>query len=149
MYDLQEIEHAYAPPYSSAKDPVNIAGYIAENMIDGLVKVITPQELTTLDRTNTFLLDVRTKEEFALGSIDGAVNIPVDDLRGRLQEIPRNRSIVVFCAVGLRGYLAYRILVQNGYTDVKNLSGGYKTIEYTIAPQPMRIFSGMWSALTT
>lgn len=129
IYDLQEIEHAYAPPYSSAKDPVSIAGYVAENILTGRVKVIHWNELSQPENSNTYYLDVRTKDEFELGRITGAVNIPIDNLRDRLNEIPKDRKIVVNCAVGLRGYLATRILEQNGFKDVYNLSGGYKTYE--------------------
>lgn len=124
--DLISIEQAYAPPYSSAKDPVNMAGFVAENIITGKVKIIHWREIENLPST-TLLLDVRTEKEFSLGSIPGAINIPVDELRSRLDELPKDKEIVLFCAVGLRGYLAWRILVQNGYSNIRNLSGGYKT----------------------
>lgn len=124
--DLIALEHAYAPPYSAAKDPVNMAGYVAENILLGKAKVIHWHEIATLGK-DTLLVDVRTADEYSLGTLPGAINIPVDALRSRLEELPKERPIVVSCAVGLRGYLAYRILVQNGYTDVRNLSGGYKT----------------------
>jgi NADPH-dependent 2,4-dienoyl-CoA reductase/sulfur reductase-like enzyme/rhodanese-related sulfurtransferase len=127
IYDLMEIEHAYAPPYSSAKDPVNMAGFVAENIIKGRVKVLHWQEIERLDAGNDFLLDVRTNEEYKFAHIPGAVNIPVDEIRLRLDEIPAGKRVIVYCAIGLRGYIAYRILSQNGYENVFNLSGGFKT----------------------
>lgn len=127
IYDLMEIEHAYAPPYSSAKDPVNMAGFVAENILKNKVKVIQWRELDKLSKDEIFLIDVRTTGEFEFAYIEGAINIPIDDLRSRLSEIPKNKKIILYCAVGLRGYLASRILHQHGYTDVYNLSGGYKT----------------------
>lgn len=126
VQELISLEQAYAPPYSSAKDPVNMAGYVAENILKGKVKTIHWRELASLGK-DTILIDVRTPEEYALGSLPNAVNIPLDTLRERLPELPKERPIVVTCAVGLRGYLAYRILSQNGYENVHNLSGGYKT----------------------
>jgi NADPH-dependent 2,4-dienoyl-CoA reductase/sulfur reductase-like enzyme/peroxiredoxin family protein/rhodanese-related sulfurtransferase/TusA-related sulfurtransferase len=125
--DLTEIEHAYAPPYSSAKDPVNMAGFAAQNILNGLVRIITWDQLRRADRSQLLLLDVRTPEEFATGSIAGALNIPLDDLRGRINEVPQGQTIIVFCKVGLRGYLASRILKAHGFDDCLNLSGGYET----------------------
>lgn len=126
IYDLMAIEHAYAPPYSSAKDPVNMAGYVAENIITGRVKVVNWRYVEK--RTaETLLVDVRTVEEYSLGTIPNAINIPLDNLRERLSDLPIDRPIILFCAVGLRGYLAYRILAQLGYTQISNLSGGFKT----------------------
>jgi len=129
IYEMQEIEHAYAPPFSSAKDPVNVAGLVAENIIRGMVKIIHWHELHNLDLKDVTLIDVRTAEEYALGTIEGSINIPVDDIRQRLTEIPRDKKIIVFCGTGLRSYFAARILMQNGYKDVLNLSGGYITYE--------------------
>lgn len=127
IYDLEEIEHAYAPPYSSAKDPVNMAGFIAENILRKKVNIIHWDEVARQDRSQVTIIDTRTKGEYEFGHIEGAVNIPVDEIRNKLPEIPKNKKIVVYCAVGLRGYLASRILLQNGYNEVYNLSGGYKT----------------------
>lgn len=127
VYDLETLELSYAPPYSSAKDPVNMAGYVASNILKGDHKVIHWDEINMLDPHHTFLIDVRTPEEFSLGSIEGAVNIPLDELRSRFHEIPNDKELILFCQVGLRGYLAYRILIQNNYTNMRNLSGGYKT----------------------
>lgn len=126
VYDLTELEQAYAPPYSSAKDPVNMAGYVAENILTKKVEIIGWRDIAQLS-SETILIDVRTTDEYSLGSIPGAINIPVDELRSRLSELPKNKPIVVTCAIGLRGYLAYRILAQHGYKDIRNLSGGYKT----------------------
>lgn len=124
--DLMELEHAYAPPYSSAKDPVNMAGFVADNIQKKRVETILWSDVASLP-ADTVKIDVRTPAEYELGTIPGFVNIPVDELRGRLAELPKDRLIVVTCAIGLRGYLAYRILKQHGFTNVKNLSGGYKT----------------------
>lgn len=138
--DLVRTEQAYAPPFSSAKDPVAIAGYVACNTLDGVMPVVTWRELAAADRSEVCLVDVRTPEEYALGTIDGAVNIPLDDLRGRLGEIDRDSDVIVFCAVGLRGYLAQRILLGRGYRRVRNLAGGYKT--YSLATQKVELVEG-------
>ncbi len=138
VFELGELEHAYAPPFSSAKDPVNIAGFAAENAIRGLSRPISWKEAEALRAQGAFFLDVRSAEEFALGTIPGAVNIPHTEIRSRLAELPRDRSIVVFCGVGLRGYLAERVLAQAGFGDVHNLSGGYKTWELALEPQDNR-----------
>jgi len=125
VYDLEKLELAYAPPYSSAKDPINIAGLVASNMLKGDVEVLHWHELETFEKGETVLIDVRTAEELReTGMIEGALHIPMDQLRGRIHELPREKRYIVYCAVGYRGYLAYRILVQNGFA-VKNLSGGF------------------------
>ena len=129
VYDLADIEHAYAPPYSSAKDPVNIAGMVAENILKGITKPVSWREISTFNEKEHFLLDVRTPDEFKLGTIEGAINIPLDELRYHLDEIPKNKKIIVFCGVGLRGHVACRILSQHGFNEVFNLSGGLKTYE--------------------
>ena len=134
VYDLMKVEQAYAPPFSSAKDPVAIAGYVAEDMITGKTNPVYWRELRDIEMENKFLLDVRTQDEFALGSLPGAVNIPLDELRDRMSELPKGRMIYTFCAVGLRGYLAYRILTQHGFDKVRNLSGGLKTYRAATAP---------------
>lgn len=138
--DLVRTEQAYAPPFSSAKDPVAIAGYVACNTLDGVMPVVTWRELAAADRSEVCLVDVRTPEEYSLGTIDGAVNIPLDDLRGHLGEIDRDSDVIVFCAVGLRGYLAQRILLGRGYRRVRNLAGGYKT--YSLATQKVEPVEG-------
>lgn len=134
--DLLTLEHCYAPPYSSAKDPIAIAGYAASNVLNGKMQVVYWREVKALSAQpdDTFLLDVRTPEEFALNSIPHAVNIPLDDLRERIAEVPRERPIVIFCAVGLRGYLAQQILLARGFENVRNLSGGFKLYEAATTP---------------
>jgi Uncharacterized NAD(FAD)-dependent dehydrogenases len=124
--DLEDVELAYAPPFSSAKDPVNMAGYVATNILDGLVKTVTVDKIDDLVAQGAFLIDVRTPEEYELGSIEGAINIPLDELRDRLDEIPKDKDVYITCQVGLRGYLSTRILTQNGYRPI-NLDGGYSS----------------------
>ena len=126
---LTKFEHAYAPPFASAKDPVNYAGFVAENIRADLTAQVRWNDVAHLKAEGAFLLDVRTPEEFALGHIEGAVNISNTDLRARLAEIPRDRFILLYCGVGIRGYLAERILRQNGWKDLANLAGGWKTYE--------------------
>lgn len=126
IYDLTEIEHAYAPPFSSAKDPVNMAGFVAENVLAKRVNIIHYQDIQNMN-ADTFLIDARTKEEYELGHIAKAINFPVDEIRERLSEIPKNKKIYIYCAIGLRGYIATRILMQNGFNNIFNLTGGYKT----------------------
>ncbi len=130
IYDLEELELAYAPPYSSAKDPVNMAGFVAENVLTGNMNVILPADIDGRDRGITQLIDVRTIMEYQNGNIDGSLNIEVDDLRNKLDELDRSKEILIYCQVGLRGYIASRILSANGF-KVKNLTGGYKT--YTMS----------------
>ena len=138
IYDLMKVEQAYAPPFSSAKDPVAVAGYVAENIITGKVQPVYWRQLRDIEMENNFLLDVRTPDEFSLNTLPGAVNIPLDELRDRLDELPKDKMIYTFCAVGLRGYLAYRILVQHGFEKVRNLSGGLKTYHAAAAPIILR-----------
>lgn len=135
VYDLMETEHTYAPPFSSAKDPIAIAGYVASNIISGAMPAISWRELLE-EKDKVMLVDVRTPEEYSFGSIPGAVNIPLDDLRERIKEIPSDKPVVLFCAVGLRGYVAARILMGRGYKQVRNLVGGYKTYSAAVAPVP-------------
>ncbi|HWR61313.1 MAG TPA: FAD-dependent oxidoreductase [Clostridia bacterium] len=127
VYDLQEFELAYAPPFSSAKDPVNMAGYVAGNVLNGDTKVAYWDEAMNADMSSTFLLDAREPSEYAAGHIPNAVNIPLNQIRSRLAEIPGDKEIIVNCRVGLRSYIGVRMLVQNGFDNVKNLSGGYIT----------------------
>jgi len=129
VFDLEEMELAYSPQYGSAKDPINMAGFVAAGLLRGDHPQIDVETVhSDASAVGYFLLDVRTPIEFARGHIEGAINIPVDDLRRRLSELPRNRDIVVYCQVGQRGYLATRILLQSGYRAA-NLGGGYKTYE--------------------
>jgi NADPH-dependent 2,4-dienoyl-CoA reductase/sulfur reductase-like enzyme/rhodanese-related sulfurtransferase len=123
VYDLEEMELAYAPQFGSAKDPVNMAGFVAAGVMRGDQPIVHVASLS--EGTDRTLIDVRTAGEFARGAIDGAVNIPIEELRERLGEIPRERPVTVYCQVGMRGYLATRVLAQHGY-DVANLSGGYR-----------------------
>ena len=131
---LTRLEHAYAPPFSSAKDPVAISGYVAGNILSGKMTPLYWRELKQADLSKVTLVDVRTADEASLGSIPGAVNIPLDDLRERMNEIPKDRPAYLFCGVGLRGYLASNILKGHGYKDVRNLIGGLKTYEAATKP---------------
>ncbi|MEG1917418.1 MAG: FAD-dependent oxidoreductase [Oscillospiraceae bacterium] len=124
--DLEELELSYAPPYSSAKDPVNMAGFAIENLRSGKVKHHHWHDVETLPRDGSVtLLDTRTKREFAEGHIPGTINIPVDELREHLDELDKSKKIYVNCYSGLRSYIACRILTQHGF-DCSNLSGGYR-----------------------
>lgn len=139
IYDLQELELAYAPPYNSAKDPVNIAGYAAENLLRGFVKNFRWYELEDLlKRDDTVLIDVRTSDENELGVIPESVNIPVDDLRKKLSTLDASKTYLVYCQVGQRGYVAARILADAGF-KVMNLDGGYKLWQPLFLPQDNRI----------
>ena len=133
---LTRIEHAYAPPFSSAKDPVAISGYVATNILSGKMSPLYWRELKDADLGKIALIDVRTPEEYALGSLPGAKNIPLDEMRGRLAEIPTDKPIWLFCGVGLRGYLASNILKGNGFEEVRNLVGGLKTYRAATAEIP-------------
>ena len=125
-YDLTNLELCYAPPYGSAKDPVNMAGYVIENTLTGKVDMIHWEDLEAAKADeNGILLDVRTQGEVARGGIDGFINIPVDSLRERLSELDKSKTIYITCQIGLRGYIAARILSQLGY-KCKNFSGGYR-----------------------
>ena len=127
VFDLEEMELAYAPQFGSAKDPINMAGFVAGGLMRGdHPQVDVEAVLVAPAAERPFLLDVRTPQEFSTGHIPGAVNIPVDDLRSRLNELPRDRKIAAYCQVGQRGYLATRILLQNGFS-ASNIGGGYKT----------------------
>jgi NADPH-dependent 2,4-dienoyl-CoA reductase/sulfur reductase-like enzyme/rhodanese-related sulfurtransferase len=135
VFDLEELELAYAPPYSSAKDPVNIAGFVAANILKGDMEIFHWNEVSDLISQGAVLLDLRTKYELRyVGKIDGALHIPIDELRNRLSELDREKQYLPFCAVGYRGYLGHRILVQNGFKS-KNLSGGFVT--YKIAKKQL------------
>lgn len=127
IHDLTLVEHAYAPPFSSAKDPVAIAGYVACNVYDGIMPTITWRDLAEHKLPEGTLIDVRTLQEFTEGAIPNAIHIPVDELRERLDEIPEDKPIYLYCGVGLRGYVALKILTQSGFKNVYNLSGGYRT----------------------
>ncbi|MCS7045644.1 MAG: FAD-dependent oxidoreductase [Gemmataceae bacterium] len=128
VFDLEEMELAYAPQFGSAKDPINMAGFVAAGLLRGDHPQLHVDELATSGDPPPLLLDVRTRQEFEAGHVPGAINLPIDDLRQRLGELPTDRPIVVYCQVGQRGYLATRILLQAGFR-AKNLGGGYKTWE--------------------
>jgi peroxiredoxin family protein/rhodanese-related sulfurtransferase/TusA-related sulfurtransferase len=132
--DLCDQELSYAPPYGSAKDPVNYAGFVATNVLNGDVRLCHVEDVVNPGE-NQLLLDVRTPAEVEAGTIPGAVNIPLDELRERLSEVPKEKEILVFCQAGLRGYLACRILGQHGF-DCRNLTGGYKTYRAAVGMLP-------------
>jgi rhodanese-related sulfurtransferase len=129
VFDLEQAELCYSPQYGSAKDAVNQAGFQAANVLRGLTSVIAPAELSAWrEEGKSFtLLDVRSPTEFAAGHVPGALNIPLEQLRGRLAEIPKGLPLVTYCALGMRGYLSERILRQKGWQETFNLSGGYRT----------------------
>jgi peroxiredoxin family protein/rhodanese-related sulfurtransferase/TusA-related sulfurtransferase len=123
---LKNLELAYAPPYGAAKDPVNMLGFMAENTLNGMSKTVHFDEVAGLAKKGAIIIDVRTAEEYMAGRIDGSINIDLNELRGRISEIPRDKPLITYCQIGFRGYLAERILRQKGF-DVSNLSGGYLT----------------------
>lgn len=126
VFDLEQAELCYAPPYGSAKDPLNMAGFVAAGRLRGDHPQLAMDELTPELLARSLVLDVRTPAEFSQGHLPGAVNMPIDELRQRLSELPRDRKLLAYCRVGQRGYLATRILMQAGF-DVANLSGGWLT----------------------
>jgi rhodanese-related sulfurtransferase len=126
VFDLTEVELSYAPPYSSAKDPINMAGYVGSNIMNGEVETVQWYEIDEIVSSNGLLIDVREPNEREMGYIKGSKNIPLGEIRNRLNELPKGETIYVSCQVGLRGYLAARILSENGF-KVKNLDGGWKT----------------------
>ncbi|NCD06838.1 MAG: pyridine nucleotide-disulfide oxidoreductase [Spirochaetia bacterium] len=127
--DLANFEQAYAPPFNGAKDILNMLGFIALNAFDGLDQIIDYKEAEKKLKEGAFLLDVRTQDEFKLGSIDGSLLIPHTEIRSRMNEIPKDREVIIMCGIGLRGHIAYRILAQSGYKTIYNLVGGYKTLK--------------------
>ena len=138
VFDLEEAELAYAPQYGSAKDPINMAGFVAAGLLRGDHPQIDVEAVmySPADQ-RPFLLDVRTSQEFSAGHIPGAVNIPVDELRSRLTELPRDHAIAAYCQVGQRGYLATRMLLQAGF-PAANIGGGYKTYQLFCSERPDR-----------
>ena len=129
VYDLQELELAYAPPFSSAKDPVNMAGFVASNLLLEDYRTIEAATLLQTKDEDVQILDVREREENELGQIPGTVNIPLGELRERLEELDSSKKVITYCSVGLRSYLALRILTLQGFEDVRNLNGGYRTYQ--------------------
>ncbi len=134
VFDLQEMELCYAPPFGSAKDPVNYAGFVASNVISGDMHICHVEDVMNPGE-NQVILDVRSPKELEAGSIPGNINIPIDELRDRLGELDRDKEYLVYCRVGLRGYLACRILTHNGF-KCRNLTGGYKTYQDTVGIKP-------------
>ncbi|MEG0179998.1 MAG: rhodanese-like domain-containing protein, partial [Oscillospiraceae bacterium] len=129
VQEITELELCYAPPFSSAKDPVNMAGYVAENVMNGNVRQYFWQDINKLqERTDIIMIDVRTSAEYARGHIDKAINIPLDNLRENFEKLDKSKEIYVNCQSGLRSYIACRILTQNGY-KCYNLAGGYRLYE--------------------
>jgi NADPH-dependent 2,4-dienoyl-CoA reductase/sulfur reductase-like enzyme/rhodanese-related sulfurtransferase len=125
VYDLEQLELSYSPPFGSAKDPVNMAGFIGSNILRGLVRSVTYDQAAAME--NPLFLDVRKNEEFMEGSIPQSIHIPLDELRQRIHELPRDRHLIVTCRTGIRSYAAFRILKQSGFEQLSNLSGGYIT----------------------
>ncbi|MFP4499067.1 MAG: FAD-dependent oxidoreductase [Vulcanimicrobiota bacterium] len=142
VFDLEELELAYAPPFSSAKDPVNMAGVVAANILRGDVGHINWDQIECLDREKNQFLDVRDFEEIELsGNIPGSVTVPLDQLRNNLDKLDKNKNIITYCGTGLRSYIATRILRQKGF-NARNLSGGYKTysmIKESFRDKPMEM----------
>jgi rhodanese-related sulfurtransferase len=130
LHDLAELDLAYAPPYSSANDPVNLAAFVGLNDIEKHSPLVSASQLKAelSSTTPPVLLDVRTLREFEQGHLEGALHIPVDDLRFELAAVPKNRRVVVYCRSGYRAHLALRVLRQNGFADVANVTGGYLSI---------------------
>jgi NADPH-dependent 2,4-dienoyl-CoA reductase/sulfur reductase-like enzyme/rhodanese-related sulfurtransferase len=129
VFDLEHLELAYAPPYSSAKDPVNMAGFVGSNVMRGDVEIVHAEDLSPaeLEDRRIQIVDVRSGGEYARGHVKGAVNLPINELRGLIGQLDAKMRVVVYCQVGYRGYLGYRILKQRGF-DVVNLDGGFKTV---------------------
>ena len=123
VYDLQQLDLAYAPPFGSAKDPVNMAGFVGGNILKGLVNSVTYDRAAAME--NALFVDVRTRKEFEAGSIPESIHIPREELRERIGELPKDRNLVVFCRSGVRSYAACRVLKQTGFELLSNLSGGY------------------------
>jgi len=129
VFDLESLDLAYAPPFGSANDPINVAGFVADHIVRGDIASISPDEW---QRNGEFVLDVRDKEELArFGHLKGAVNIPLNELREHLDELPRDRKILVYCQKGQRGYLAACALKGYGFENVTNLRGGFAQAQLT------------------
>ncbi len=129
VFDLEELELTYAPPYGSAKDPVNMAGFVASNFLRGDMPIQQWHNIKDFKTKGGVLLDVRSVEEFQARNIQGSINIPIEELRDRMNEVPKGKPILTYCEVGYRSYLATRVLLQNGFDEVYDLTGGFKTYE--------------------
>lgn len=136
VQDMIDAELCYAPPYSSAKDPVNILGMNADNIIKGLVKPAYFEDLA-----NSTIIDVRPNQVYKNGTIKGAINIPINELRNRLDEIPKNKKVILSCNTGYTSYLASRILIQNGFDNIYSFMGGYELYKRLANPTPKKILS--------
>ncbi len=137
--DLAELELTYAPPFNSAKSPVNMAGFVGENVINGIVEVITEKDLHNYDENHHLIVDVREEVEWNNGHLENAILMPVNTLRSNLDKLPKDKELWIYCQVGLRGYIASRILMQNGF-KVKNLTGGFRTLKGgAFVPKPLNI----------
>ena len=147
VHDLTALELAYAPQYGSAKDAVNLAGYVGDNIVQGDVDVFHAEDVEELVTQGAYLLDVRTRGEFERGHIEGAVNIPIDEIRDRTHELPAERLLLVYCLTGVRSYFVCRILKQLGFR-VRNMSGGY-VIYCAANPAKCRAIPGLrrWKRL--
>ena len=133
VFDLEELELTYAPPYSSAKDPVNMAGFVASNYLRGDISLKHWYEIDESKKNGGTILDVRTNREYEARKIEGSVNIPIHELRDRFSEIPKEKPVIVYCEVGYRSYIATRILLQKGFNEIYELTGGIKLYEAAIA----------------
>ncbi|KKN11768.1 hypothetical protein LCGC14_1023260 [marine sediment metagenome] len=133
VFDLEELELTYAPPYSSAKDPVNMAGFVASNYLRGDISLKHWHEIEESKKNGAIILDVRTGREYEARKIEGSVNIPIHELRDRLSEIPKEKPVIVYCEVGYRSYISTRILMQHGFNEVYELTGGFKLYEAATA----------------
>ena len=125
VYDLKDVELAYAPPYGSAKDPVNMVGFVGENMLAGMLNTIEWYEIEQLNLNDYAIIDVRTELEFNMSHIKGAINIHIEELRESINKVPQNKKLVLYCKTGVRAYLASQILKQNGFKNILNLNGSY------------------------
>jgi len=142
VYDLQQLELAYAPPFGSAKDPVNMAGFVGGNILKGLVNSVTYDRAAAME--NALFVDVRTQKEFETGNIPESINIPREELRERIGELPKDRDLVVLCCSGVRSYAACRVLKQTGFELLSNLSGGYISYcHYTGKTAPPEVKAGV------
>jgi len=130
IFDLEHLELAYAPPYDAAKDPVNMAGFVGSNVLRGDVKIVHAEDLTPASLSEYQIVDARSPGELAKGFLKGAVNLPVNSIRELVVKLDKGsaKKVLVYCQVGYRGYLAYRVLKQVGFENVVNLDGGFKTV---------------------
>ena len=133
VFDLEELELTYAPPYSSAKDPVNMAGFVASNFLRGDLPLKQWHDLDEFVKDDSIILDVRTTREHEARKIEDTINIPIHELRNRLNELDKEKPILIYCEVGYRSYLASRILVQRGFSEIYELTGGFKLYETATA----------------